>query len=183
MVSQQSGLLERLRAQRESMAAAATGAPAPMAIPDDDDGIPGPGPAPAAPMAPRASGGAVDEEATRRISLLETDSEDLKKRLEAVETRINTGFTDLRNELPTMISAEVGRLTTTTNEAVVDLGGRVSRLESDFTRERERWSSVVTSFDQRLDHRLRSFRSDVTVMLAGMGVLVLAMLMLILLRR
>jgi hypothetical protein len=41
----------------------------------------------------------------------------------------------------------------------------------------------VTSFDQRLDSRLRSFRQDVTVMLSGMAVLILAMLMLLLLRR
>ena len=53
----------------------------------------------------------------------------------------------------------------------------------DWGRERERWANVVTSFDQRLDTRLRSFRQDVTVMLTGMAVLILAMLMLLLLRR
>jgi hypothetical protein len=82
-----------------------------------------------------------------------------------------------------MVSGEVARHVTATNEAVAELGGRVGRVESEFTRERERWANVVTSFDQRLDGRLRSFRQDVTVMLTGMAVLILAMLMLLLLRR
>ena len=106
--------------------------------------------------------------------------ERLRQQRESMESTAGTGASA---EMPATVTAEVNRLTTPLNEAVADVGSRVSRLEGDFTRERERWSSIVTSFDQRLDHRLRSFRQDVTVMLAGMAVLVLAMLMLLLMRR
>lgn len=118
-----------------------------------------------------------------RIDRLESGRDDLSRRLDSVEASLRQGLVDLRSELPTMITGEIARHTTATNEAVAEIGGRMGRLESEFTRERERWSNVVTSFDQRLDQRLRSFRQDVTVMLTGTAVLILAMLMLLLLRR
>src|SRR5688500_14325475 len=100
MVSQQSGLLERLRAQRENMATAAGVMPG--GIPDDDDAGVFVAEAPSARSATPALP-AADEEQGRRISLLETDHEEIKRRLDAVEATVRTGFTDLRNELPSLI--------------------------------------------------------------------------------
>jgi hypothetical protein len=185
MESSQSGLLERLRAQRESMAAS-------QAPPIDEEppgmaesaGIPPMMPAmAAAPSAAAAEANVAVREHAARLVRLESEGDVVRQRLEAVEANLRQGMTELRAELPPMISAEVQRHATATNEAVAEVVGRVGRLEGDFTRERERWGTLVTSFDQRLDHRLRSFRQDVTVMLAGMAVLVLAMLMLLLMRR
>lgn len=187
MESSQSGLLERLRAQRESMQAAASSAPTeeePPAMAESATSPPPTMPAVAQPTAAAAAETtAVMREHAARLVRLESEGDVARQRLDAVEANLRQGLHELRTELPTMITAEVQRSTTTTNEAVADVVGRVGRLEGDFTRERERWGSLVTSFDQRLDHRLRSFRQDVTVMLAGMAVLVLAMLMLLLMRR
>jgi len=178
---EQTGLLERLRAQRESMQ---TGAPvvsigdAPVTemtpAEEVDAARPMPAPAPAATAA-------VEEHAVR-ISRLESGQDDVKTRLDSIESNLRAGLNELRADLPGIVTAEVTRHLTPTNEAVAELGGRLGRFESEFTRERERWAGVVTSFDQRLDQRLRSFRQDVTVMLTGMAVLILAMLMLLLLR-
>jgi hypothetical protein len=183
MESSQSGLLERLRAQRESMAASQA-----PPIEEEPPGMAESATAPP-PMMPAVTVAAAPEtsaavrEHAARLVRLESEGDVVRQRLEAVEANLRQGLTELRAELPPMISAEVQRHSTATNEAVADVVGRVGRLEGDFTRERERWGSLVTSFDQRLDHRLRSFRQDVTVMLAGMAVLVLAMLMLLLMRR
>ena len=197
MESQQTGLLERLRVQRESaQGAGANAAPAPLldfAPPIHD---PGPAPTPfetstrvSSMVASQVSGGSspdygprIDEVVTR-LARLETQNDDVRRRFDGIEANLRSGLADLRTELPGMITGEVARHVTPTNEAVADIGGRLGRMETDFTRERERWSNVVTSFDQRLDTRLRSFRQDVTVMLTGMAVLVLAMLMMLLLRR
>ena len=185
MESSQSGLLERLRAQRESMAAASQ-APIEEEPPGMAESVGAPPPTmssvPATVAVAPETAGAVREHAARLIRL-ESEGDVVRQRLDAVEANLRQGLMDLRGELPPMIAAEVQRSTTTTNEAVADVVGRVGRMENDFTRERERWGTLVTSFDQRLDHRLRSFRQDVTVMLAGMAVLVLAMLMLLLMRR
>jgi hypothetical protein len=190
MESSQSGLLERLRAQRESMQAAPGAAPP---IEEEPGGIvdsPGAAPMPMMPTQTSAAAAAAAAEATAamrehatRLVRLESESDNVRQRVDTIEANLRSGLAELRAELPAIVTGEVGRVMSTTNEAVADIGGRVGRLESDFTRERERWSNLVTSFDQRLDHRLRSFRQDVTVMLAGMAVLVLAMLMLLLMRR
>ncbi len=184
MESTQTGLLERLRAQRESMqsgvpVAAAAEAPTSEAAPSEEPerarSVP-------APTTTGASSSAVEEHAVR-ISRLESNQDDIRTRLDSIEANLRAGLSELKSELPGIVTAEVTRHLTPTNEAVAELGGRLGRMESDFTRERERWAGVVTSFDQRLDQRLRSFRQDVTVMLTGMAVLILAMLMLLLLRR
>lgn len=190
MESTQSGLLERLRQQRESMQQATSAAPAP-AISDEGesvaDGPPAGGSgiamAPSAPSAVAVDQAPVVREHAARLVRLESEGETMRGRLDKIEAGLRQGVQELRNEIPTLIASEVARHATPTNEAVTELSGRVTRMETDFTRERERWSTVVTSFDQRLDHRLRSFRQDVTVMLAGMAVLILAMLMLLLMRR
>lgn len=183
MEGQPTGLLERLRAQRENMAVATDE----VAIPAEPEmGLP-----PAFEMAPppQTTRSRRDDEAEvsahqiQRIDRLETTRDDLTRRLDSVESSLRQGLVDLRSELPTIVTGEIARHTTATNEAVAEIGGRMGRMETEFTRERERWSNVVTSFDQRLDQRLRSFRQDVTVMLTGMAVLILAMLMLLLLRR
>jgi hypothetical protein len=184
MESTQTGLLERLRAQRESMQ---SGVPvAPAAEPPTVEAVPSEDPERArmvpAPVAPGAPSAAVEEHAVR-ISRLESNQDEIRNRLDSIEANLRAGLSDLKSELPGVVTAEVTRHLTPTNEAVAELGGRLGRIESDFTRERERWAGVVTSFDQRLDQRLRSFRQDVTVMLTGMAVLILAMLMLLLLRR
>jgi hypothetical protein len=187
---QPSGLLERLRAQRESMQSATGSSAIPAATDIGITAEPDVG-GTAMPMPPAIMGlpereapsnAALFEQGTR-IDRLESDRDDVRSRLDSVEATLRAGLADLRTELPGIITGEVAKHTTATNEAVAELGGRVGRIESEFTRERERWSSVVTSFDQRLDTRLRSFRQDVTVMLTGMAVLILAMLMLLLLRR
>jgi hypothetical protein len=185
MESQQTGLLERLRAQRESMqsgspAVAVAEAPA---LPEtssnnDDDDRARPMPERSAPSQPSP----LIEEHAVRIGRLEGNHEDVRNRLDSIEANLRAGLNELRGDLPNMVTAEVTRHLTPTNEALADLGGRMGRMETDFSRERERWAGVVTSFDQRLDQRLRSFRQDVTVMLTGMAVLILAMLMLLLLR-
>lgn len=190
MESQQTGLLERLRAQRENMQAV-TGAPPTLPTTAEEDGPAGESLGAELPMARM---GAPNTESTRsaerlpddaapRLARLESGQENLGRRLDQMEVNLREGLDALRTELPGLITAEVARQVMPTNETVADLGGRVGRFETEFTRERERWSNVVTSFDQRLDQRLRSFRQDVTVMLTGMAVLILAMLMLILLRR
>jgi hypothetical protein len=186
MESSQSGLLERLRAQRESMQAAASQA---LPIEEEPPGmaealaaVPAMAPAVATSSASAEAIAAVRDHAARLVRI-ESEADVTRQRLESVEGNLRQSLMELRAEMPTMISTEVQRQTTNTNEAVADVVGRVGRLEGDFTRERERWATVVTNFDQRLDHRLRSFRQDVTVMLAGMAVLVLAMLMLLLMRR
>lgn len=190
MESSQSGLLERLRAQRESMQAS----PGVASPTEEESGGAGEAPvSPPAPMMPGSPAGAAaaavaeataaTREHATRIVRLEADGDAVRQRVDAIEANLRNGLAELRAELPGAITGEVGRVMSTTNEALADVSGRVGRLENDFTRERERWSSLVTSFDQRLDHRLRSFRQDVTVMLAGMAVLVLAMLMLLLMRR
>jgi hypothetical protein len=186
MDGQPTGLLERLRAQRESMQAGASAS----AIPSTDLGI---GPEPdlggsAIPMPPAMlermpAAPSFDSYHLDRIDRLEVDRDDTRHRLESVEASLRAGLADLRADLPSLITGEVARHVAATNDAVAELGGRVGRIEGEFTRERERWANVVTSFDQRLDSRLRSFRQDVTVMLSGMAVLILAMLMLLLLRR
>ena len=187
MESSQSGLLERLRAQRESMQAAAAQAasyPPPAAeeaTAGTDPTVTGP-PGGFAPPAPVAEPSTVRDQAARIVKV-ESETEVLRQRLDAVELSLRQELTDLRGDLPQMIASEVGRHAAATNEVLADVVGRVGRLESEFTHERERWSNLVTNFDLRLDHRLRSFRQDVTVMLAGMAVLVLAMLLLILMRR
>jgi hypothetical protein len=135
-----------------------------------------------APSAPSAPSPAVEEHAVR-ISRLETNNDEVRNRLDSIEGNLRAGLNELRGELPGIVTGEVTRHLTPTNEALAELGGRVGRMETDFGRERERWAGIVTSFDQRLDQRLRSFRQDVTVMLTGMAVLILAMLMLLLLRR
>jgi hypothetical protein len=140
-------------------------------------------PMPPAMVAPPPAPPGLDPYQIERIDRLESDRDDVRHRLDSVEASLRAGLAELRTELPSLITGEVARHTTATNEAVAELGGRVGRMESEFSRERERWASVVTSFDQRLDQRLRSFRQDVTVMLTGMAVLILAMLMLLLLRR
>jgi hypothetical protein len=185
---QPTGLLERLRAQRESMQAGSM--PSAAIPPTTDLGIslePDLGgtaiPMPPAIMESAASAPSFDPYQIDRIDRLESDRDEVRHRLDSVEASLRAGLADLRSELPSMITGEVARHATATNEAVAEIGGRVGRIETEFTRERERWSTVVTSFDQRLDQRLRSFRQDVTVMLTGMAVLILAMLMLLLLRR
>ncbi len=197
MESQPTGLLERLRIQRES----AQG-PAPSSVPPQllDFTVPviDVGPTPtltestsrSSSMIPAHGVGSLTtdygpriDEVVTRLAHLETQNDDVRKRFDGMEANLRSGLADLRSELPNMITGEVARHVTPTNEAVADVGGRLGRMETDFTRERERWSNVVTSFDQRLDTRLRSFRQDVTVMLTGMAVLVLAMLMMLLLRR
>jgi hypothetical protein len=184
---QPTGLLERLRAQRESMQA---GASASAALPPADLGIGvesdfggGAMPMPPAMLEPMSAAPSLAPYHLDRIDRLESDREDIRHRLESVEASLRSGLADLRADLPNLITGEVTRHVAVTNEAVAELGGRVGRIEGEFTRERERWANVVTSFDQRLDSRLRSFRQDVTVMLSGMAVLILAMLMLMLLRR
>jgi hypothetical protein len=186
MESSQSGLLERLRAQRESMQAAASQA---LPIEEEPPGmaeamgaVPQMVPVAAAAAASAEAIAAVRDHAVRLVKL-ESEADVVRQHLDSVEANLRQGLVELRAEIPNLISTEVQRQTTTTNEAVADVVGRVGRLEGDFTRERERWGTLVTNFDQRLDHRLRSFRQDVTVMLAGMAVLVLAMLMLLLMRR
>lgn len=181
----QTGLLERLRAQRESMQSggpivATADAPPPVDSAPTEE--PEPIRAMPAPSAPQAASPLLEEHAVR-ISRLETNNEDVRTRLDSIEANLRAGLTELRGELPGIVTGEVTRHLMPTNEALAELGGRVGRMETDFTRERERWAGVVTSFDQRLDQRLRSFRQDVTVMLTGMAVLILAMLMLLLLRR
>lgn len=198
MDSQQTGLLERLRAQRESMQmgsmAIATASP-PVETTEtpsrsaetDEPRMGGPSPlaeraaAAAAAVAERAA--AAVEEHSGRLNRLEASTTDVQRRLESVESDLRAGLADLRRELPNVITAEVARTIGTTNEAVTELGGRLGKFETEFTRERDRWSTVVQTFDQRMDQRLRSFRQDVTVMLTGMAVLILAMLMMLLLRR
>lgn len=185
MDGQPTGLLERLRAQRESMqagtSAVAEGSVVPdLGIPIEID-APTPMPMPAAPAAPEP--GRLAPEYLQRLERLESDRDDSRRRVDSVEASLRAGLADLRAELPGMMTSEIGKHTTASNEAVAEIGGRLGRVESEFTRERERWANVVTSFDQRLDQRLRSFRQDVTVMLTGMAVLILAMLMLLLLRR
>lgn len=118
-----------------------------------------------------------------RLQKLEAESEVLQKRIETSESNGRATIAELRGEIPGLITGEVGKHIGATTDAVNEAVSRVTRLETDFTRERERWSTIVTSFDHRLDHRLRSFRQDVTVMLAGISVLVLAMLLLLLMRR
>jgi hypothetical protein len=187
---QPSGLLERLRAQRESMQAAA--APPAVSLPPATDvgitaepdfgGTAIPMPMPSASVQEPSTTAALVEQ-IGRIDRIESDREDLRHRIDSVESMLRAGLSDLRTELPGIITGEIAKHTTATNEAVAELGGRMGRMENEFTRERERWSNVVTSFDQRLDQRLRSFRQDVTVLLTGMAVLILAMLMLLLLRR
>jgi hypothetical protein len=185
-------LLERLRAQRESMQAAASGAATAPPMPD----LSPPEPESMAPMPPmpvpmaappvhvaEPEPARLAPEYLQRLERLESDREDSRKRVDSVEASLRAGLADLRAELPGMMTAEISKHTTATNEAVAEIGGRLGRVETEFTRERERWANVVTSFDQRLDQRLRSFRQDVTVMLTGMAVLILAMLMLLLLRR
>jgi hypothetical protein len=186
---QPTGLLERLRAQRESMQAGAAASTAFQPITDpgigaepDAGGTVNPLPPAMIESMPSASR-SLDSYQLERIDRLELDRDDLRHRLDSVEASLRGGLADLRAGLPSMITGEVARHVTATNEAVTELGGRVGRIEGEFTRERERWANVVTSFDQRLDTRLRSFRQDVTVMLTGMAVLILAMLMLLLLRR
>jgi hypothetical protein len=183
---QPTGLLERLRAQRESMQAGASLPPTvDLGLGAEPDlggtAIPMPPAIVDPPLAPPAA--ALDTYQIDRIDRLEAGRDEARHRLDSVETSLRAGLADLRAELPSLITAEVARHTTATNEVVAELGGRVGRMETEFTRERERWATVVTSFDQRLDQRLRSFRQDVTVMLTGMAVLILAMLMLLLLRR
>jgi hypothetical protein len=184
-MEQQTGLLERLRAQRESMqsgapiVAIAETSTMPEASPAEDSEPSRPTSAPAAAAAPSP----ILEEHAVRIGRLETSNDDIRNRLDSIEANLRGGLNELRLELPGIVTGEIGRHLTPTNEALADLGGRVGRMETDFSRERERWAGIVTSFDQRLDQRLRSFRQDVTVMLTGMAVLILAMLMLLLLRR
>lgn len=184
MESQQTGLLERLRAQRESMqsgAPAVSVAETAPALPETSAGDDAD--QPARPMSAPAAPSPLIEEHAVRIGRLESGHEEVRNRLDSIEANLRAGLSDLRGELPGVVTAEVTRHLTPTNEALADLGGRVGRMETDFSRERERWAGIVTSFDQRLDQRLRSFRQDVTVMLTGMAVLILAMLMLLLLRR
>ncbi|HEV8636249.1 MAG TPA: hypothetical protein VG370_18665 [Chloroflexota bacterium] len=188
MESTQSGLLERLRAQRESMqAAAAQAAGFPPPLEEEPLGAAGPagGPptvgVPAGPPAAEASAAVRDQAA--RIVKVESEGEVLRQRLDAAELGLRQELSELRSDLPQLVASEVGRHAAATDEALADVIGRVGRLESEFSQERDRWTNLVTSFDHRLDHRLRSFRQDVTVMLAGMAVLVLAMLLLILMRR
>ena len=197
MESQPTGLLERLRVQRESAQSSAP-SPVPPQLLDFTGPVIDVGPAPtssestsrSSSMIPSQGSGSpttdygprIDEVVTR-LARLETQNDDVRRRFDGIEANLRSGLADLRTELPGMITGEVARHVTPTNEAVADIGGRLGRMETDFTRERERWSNVVTSFDQRLDTRLRSFRQDVTVMLTGMAVLVLAMLMMLLLRR
>jgi len=188
MEGQPTGLLERLRAQRESMTVA--GAPEESPITAEPEMPLPPSLAMPAPVeetrSRRDDPAELSAHQIERIDRLESGRDDLSRRLDSVEASLRQGLVDLRSELPTMptmITGEVARHTTATNEAVAAIGGRMGRLESEFTRERERWSNVVTSFDQRLDQRLRSFRQDVTVMLTGMAVLILATLMMLLLRR
>jgi hypothetical protein len=187
MESGQSGLLERLRAQRESMQAAAAqagGYPRPAADQPAVGGEPAfAGPATGFVPAPAFAEPSSVRDQAARIVKVESESEVLRQRLDAVELSLGQELTDLRGDLPQMIAAEVGRHAAATNDVLADAVGRVGRLESEFSHERDRWSNLVTNFDLRLDHRLRSFRQDVTVMLAGMAVLVLAMLLLLLMRR
>jgi hypothetical protein len=187
MESTQSGLLERLRAQRESMqASAAQAASYPPPAAEEAAGVAdstaagftgglGPGSSAVEPSTVR------DQAA--RIVKVESETEVLRQRLDAVEQNLRQELTDARSDVAQVIAAEVGRHTAGTSEVMSDVVGRVGRLESEFTSERDRWSNLVMNFDLRLDHRLRSFRQDVTVMLAGMAVLVLAMLLLLLMRR
>lgn len=151
------------------------------AVPADDADM-APRQVPATQAAPAASSAAMEEH-TVRISRLESGTDEMRTRIDSIEANLRAGLNELRGEIPGIVTGEVGRHLTPTNEAVAELGGRIGRMETDFGRERERWAGIVTSFDQRLDQRLRSFRSDVTVMLTGMAVLILAMLMLLLLRR
>src|SRR2546430_11428234 len=126
MESSQSGLLERLRAQRESMQ---TGGPvvsvgeAPVMTdmgPDDQEPPrPMPAPAQAAQSSP-----AVEEHAVR-LSRLESNQDDIKNRLDSIESNLRSGLNELRGELPGIVTAEVSRHLTPTNEAVADLGGRL----------------------------------------------------------
>jgi hypothetical protein len=206
MESQQTGLLERLRAQRENMQSSmaptlatddipSPPSPGEMSIPTGMDGIPPPSDAPRPMPMPTGTSFSASDIATaverspviddigRRIGRVESGNDEVRRRLETVEATLRSGLQELRTELPGIVTAEVSRHMQPTTDAVTELGGRLGRVETDFSRERERWSNVITTFDQRLDHRLRSFRQDVTVMLTGMAVLVLAMLMLILLRR
>lgn len=182
MDSQQTGLLERLRAQRESMQSG--GPPVALAEAPSQEQTSADEPEPSRPMAmaPSAPSPVLEEHAVR-LSRLETHSDEVRSRLDSMEANLRAGLGELRAEIPGIVGGEVTRHLTPTNEAVAELGGRVGRMESEFGRERERWAGVVTSFDQRLDQRLRSFRQDVTVMLTGMAVLILAMLLLLLLRR
>jgi hypothetical protein len=186
MESGQSGLLERLRAQRESMQAAAAQAAAAEQLPPLEERPAGAEPPPSGPSFPfpppvAESPSARDQAA--RIVKVESESEVLRQRLDAVELSLRQELTDLRSDLPSMVGSEVGRHAAATDEMLADVSSRVGRLEAEFTQERDRWSNLVTNFDLRLDHRLRSFRQDVTVMLAGMAVLVLTMLVLLLMRR
>ncbi len=175
----QTGLIERLRAQRESIGLAPP-------IADVGEGVAMEGAGGLA-SATGAVAAAADVAALRqyegRIIKLEADHEALRQRVEQGESNARASVAELRGEVPGLIAGEVGKHLSATAESVTDVVSRVGRLENDFTRERERWSTIVTSFDHRLDHRLRSFRQDVTVMLAGMSVLILAMLMLLLMSR
>jgi hypothetical protein len=185
MESSQSGLLERLRAQRESMqAAAAAQAAAEQALPTIEDAVPGVEPpgAPSVGFAPLAESAASRDQAARIVKV-ESEGEVLRQRLDAVELSLRQELAELRRDVSDVVAADVARHTASTSEVLSDAVGRVGRLEAELTQERDRWSNVVTNFDLRLDHRLRSFRQDVTVMLAGMAVLVLAMLLLLLMRR
>ncbi|MBM4417045.1 MAG: hypothetical protein FJ033_01805 [Chloroflexi bacterium] len=175
----QTGLIERLRAQRESILLAPPIADVGQGVATEVAG----GPVSAAGVAAAVSDMAALRQYEGRIIKLEADHEALRQRVEQSESNARASVAELRGEVPGLIAGEVGKHMSATVESVTDVVGRVGRLENDFTRERERWLAIVTSFDHRLDHRLRSFRQDVTVMLAGMSVLILAMLMLLLMSR
>src|SRR5690349_20627013 len=145
MESQQTGLLERLRAQRESMQ---SGAPV-VAVADAPVALPETGPSqddePArqmpAPVQPAQAAPLLEEHAVR-IGRLESNHEDVRTRLDSIEANLRAGLNELRGELPNIVTAEVTRHLTPTNEALADLGGRVDRMETDFSRERERWEGI-----------------------------------------
>ena len=150
---EQTGLLERLRAQRESMHSGApivgvadVGAPIEASPAEESESA-----RPMAAAAPTAPSPMLDEHAVR-IGRLETNNEDLGKRIDSIEANLRAGLNELRLELPGAVTAEIGRHLTPTNEALAELGGRVGRMETDFTRERERWAGIVTSFDQQHQH-------------------------------
>src|SRR5688500_16496628 len=118
MESSQSGLLERLRAQRESMAASQ--APPieeePPGIAESVTAPPSMIPAVAtAPAGPETS--AAVREHGARLLRLESEGDVTRQRIEAVEANLRHGLMELRAELPPMISAEVQRYSTATNEA------------------------------------------------------------------
>src|SRR5690349_19754865 len=95
---EQTGLLERLRAQRESMQTGAPvvsmeAVPAEIAPADDvEPARPMPAPAPAA-------SAAVEEHAVR-ISRLETNHDEIRTRLDSIEANLRAGLNDLRGDLP-----------------------------------------------------------------------------------